>query len=290
MTLSVDFMSDLHVDMYKGETFDYARHKKNNIAIVAGDVTSDAAHTVEELKKIAAVYETVLFIDGNHESKRAIRKDRNFNLQDTEDELRLGIAGIPNVAYMKDSVFIKDGVAIIGRNGHWDYRMSAELTREQAIAKHAQNMHTDVQTLTGAFARQADQDFEDLRDLVITLNKNPDVHTIVVVTHTVPRAEVLSMWPGMTPEALTHYKESASVMGNTRMGELKAHDPQGKLKYWLFGHQHDAKQAAIDGVQYVAHPRGLGNKHYAPLPMNIEPVPPSAQNTPKAPHPSAPRP
>ena len=55
----------------------------------------------------------------------------SIHLQIAAGRLRLEIAAFSNVFYLKDSVFIKDGVAIIGRNGFWDHQLGDGVTVEQ---------------------------------------------------------------------------------------------------------------------------------------------------------------
>lgn len=286
MAFSVDFLSDMHVDMRGGRPYDYAANKKHDIAIVAGDLTMDAASSIEELKKIAAVYETVLFIEGNHEFKKANFKDRNFNLQDVEDELRLGISGIPNVSYLKDSVFIKDGVAIIGRNGHCDYTLSGHIGREAAMQRHAEHLDRTEKAADGtfeglaeAFRRQAEQDFEDLKNLVIQLNDNSEIHTIVIVTHSVPHIDTMRMGVEIDEDFLQKNAVPVSAMGNGRMKEIQGYDANGKIKYWLFGHQHFSCDTEIEGIEYKAHPRGAWKevRPYSPLRQEFNRVAPRSR-------------
>lgn len=249
--LSFDLLSDLHIDRWPAESaLDYSNGKNSDVAIVAGDVSNDPQVTLDELKRIAQVYKTVLFIDGNNEFKRALLAEKNFNLDATEDELRLGIADIPNVHYLNDCTFIRDGVAIIGRNGHWDFKgYEPAVSEEEGRQWLASWLKTDTQTME-VFARQAHRDFEALRDQVIELNKNPNVHTIIVVTHTVPTGKLLNAPPPHLALACN------ATQGNSEMEKLKDHDSGNKIKYWLFGHQHDFRDVWIDGTRFIAHPRG----------------------------------
>lgn len=256
--ISADLMSDLHVDKWDGETYDYAAHKNSNIAIVAGDVADSPAITLAELKRIAAVYKTVLFVDGNHEFRKA-GQIYNFDFATVEKELRDGIAKLPNVTYLRDQPFVKDGVAIIGRNGHWDYKMTDRITEKDAINDAAKQFKSTFNE-AASFSKLARRDYYALRDQVIALNQAPSIHTIVVVTHTVPRRELMDPAGTFSPEWL-------SRGGASLMRHLSQYDTHHKVRFWLFGHSHEQIQQNIDGILYRENPRGKrkeGNTGYKP--------------------------
>lgn len=249
--LSADFMSDIHAEWWDGEMFDYAAHKKNDIVIVNGDLASDTRQSIEELKKIAAVYKTVLFVDGNHEFRMGAVKnhDYNFDFDAVEKTLRAGIATIPNVVYLADQPFVQDGVAVIGRNGHWDYKLIEGLPENEAIEDGRRFLKTDFNN-AASFSKLARRDYDALRDQVVKFNQDPSIHTIVVVTHTVPRVELLNF-----SDKFSLSKQAQ--MGSSLMRTLLQYDANKKVRYWLFGHQHASKHQVIDGVLYHENPRGF---------------------------------
>ncbi len=247
-SFSVDFMSDLHADLHDSP-LDYAALKKNDIAVVAGDVASDPATCLAELKKIAAVYETVLFVDGNHEFRSGKKGFRyNFDFAAVEETLREGIEQMPNVVYLRDKPFVKDGVAIIGRNGHWDYRILKGYPWRQAVREGLGLLGADFNK-AASFSKMARRDYYALRDHILQFNGDPSIHTIVVVTHTVPRAELIDF-------KADSRKAKHAQKGSWLMRNLLRHDMGKKVKFWLFGHQHAAKTQQIDGVLYHENPRG----------------------------------
>ncbi len=264
MSFSVDFYSDLHAEQH-ADALDYAALKKNDIAIVAGDVASDPATCLAELKKIAAVYKTVLFVDGNHEFRTgAPGFAYNFNFRAVEETLRKGIVQLANVVYLRDKPFVKDGVAIIGRNGHWDYRMIKGLSRWRALRKGRGYLKASFNK-AASFSKMARRDYYALRDQVKQFNKDASIHTIVVVTHTVPRAELLDVKEGIS-------RERQALMGSSKLQRLLKYDAGKKIKFWLFGHQHAPKTRQIDGVLYHENPRGhpeYAAKDYKPSTLKI---------------------
>ncbi len=238
-------MSDLHAELH-ADRLDYAALKKSDIAIVAGDLGPDPATSLAELRQIAAAYKTVLFVDGNHEFRKGLPDYvYNFNFDAVEEKLRQGIAQIPNVVYLRDKPFVKDGVAVIGRNGHWDYKMVKGYPRRRAIRECARILETDFNN-AASFSKLARRDYYALRDQIIKFNRDPSIHTIVVVTHTVPRSELLKDAP----------PARQAIKGSSQMRHLLQYDAGKKIKFWLFGHQHDSRKQEIDGVLYHENPRG----------------------------------
>lgn len=236
---------------------------------------------------MAAFWRKIMFVEGNNEYRDAFLTDGNFNIADNEGQIRLLLSGIPNVVYLQDQPYIENGVAFIGRYGHWDHRADPRLTQEEGIQEQAKVFcsimnKTDIHKpeirdqlkkqgasptspfLTGEQAvaaarcivRQAHEDFEGLRDEVISLNKNEAVHTIVLVTHTLPSAHLLSSPAGTTPWR-------NSIMANTELETLKQHDENDKLRHWVFGHQHKPVQKNEAGVLYVANPLGNPGEIYS---------------------------
>lgn len=265
--LSVDYISDIHTEWWNGEEYDYAAHKKNDTVIVNGDLMTDTKSSLEVLKKIAGIYETVLFIDGNHEYRTKVENadgkasyPYNFDFKAVQKILHEGIAKIPNVVYLADKPFVKDGVAIIGRNGHWDYKIVENYDRKTAISEGCKKyLMTDFKH-AATFEKLARQDYYGLRDELIRFSNDPTVHSIVVVTHTVPRAELLNWSDEVTPA-------KQAQMGSSLMRNLLQYDTNNKVAYWLFGHQHAPKDQFIGRIRYHENPRGYhydGSKDYKP--------------------------
>ncbi|MBU6474744.1 MAG: hypothetical protein KGQ70_02150, partial [Alphaproteobacteria bacterium] len=198
--------------------------------------------------------------DGNHEFRTGMPDyGYNFDFKAVEEKLRQGIARIPNAVYLRDKPFVKDGVAVIGRNGHWDYRIVDELPRRQAIREGRGLLKASFNE-AASFAKLARRDYYALRDQVVKFNRDSSIHTIVVVTHTVPRAELIDFRDNVP---LAKYAQR----GTSLMRNLVRYDAGKKLKFWLFGHQHGVKRQEMDGVVYQANTRGYpdeGIKDYRP--------------------------
>jgi hypothetical protein len=308
-------ISDLHLDRWGGQTPDYVRMKMNQILVVAGDVHRNPEETAKEIAKMAAVYKTVLFVEGNNEYRDPFLTEGNFNIADNEAELRRLLRGIPNAVYLKDGPFEQDGVAFVGRYGHWDHKACPGISQEDAITEQF-NIFAGVlnrgagasaevkdqiakQDINGAKARrapapvtredavgivrQAEADVRELRAEIAGLNARDDIHSIIVVTHTVPMAELVDQTG--TPWRI-------STMSNTALDSILEADTRHKVKHWVFGHQHSQRTGWMGDVPFATNPLGnpgeiyqLGHiDSYHPARVWI-PVPqhaPKSKRTPKA--------
>ncbi len=261
--MQFDLASDLHTDRWPvDKQVDWAKHKQNDIIIIAGDVSDPTADVVAELKRIAAVYKTVLYVDGNHEHRPFDEIPYLGNAA-----LHAEIAKIPNVVFLRDKVFIQDGVAIIGRNGWWDYKIgepyvTAEQTRE-VYANNPNKPDPDV------IATEAAADMHWLKSKVTQLQADDTIHSIIVVTHTAPHAGILS-W-NVYPKQLKY----TGFYGNSSMAEVLRADKEHKIKFWLSGHNHDCKDIVIGGVRFYTNPRGRPNdfnrEDYKPVALKLDP-------------------
>lgn len=259
---SFDLVSDIHVDHWDVE-LDWDALRRNDIVIVAGDVADTIDRARQELERLAKAYKTVLYIDGNHEFCEEIYKGSG-NTDGFDDRLRLAIADLPNVHFLKDGVFVLNGTAIIGRNGHWDYRLLEGVDVKEAEIDVAEKLALPAGS-ERIFTQQARQDAADLKQLVKELNENPDIHSILVVTHTLPSARLLPNLPAVAP----HF----SNLGNSEMATVLDADVHHKVRLWVFGHWHGVKDETIDHVHYVSNPRGTrrGKPPYQPRPLEVVP-------------------
>lgn len=276
--LHFDLVSDLHADKWQDDP-DWQKLKTSDLVIVAGDVAATIDEVKKELTRLSAAYDTVLYLDGNHEYYEALALENCPDLTVTEDRLRLVAAGLPNVHYLKDAVFIRDGVAIIGRNGFWDHQFGETITVEQGEKALADKWGVSAEDIK-TFTRQAQKDFEELRDEVRRLGDDPSIHTIIVVTHTVPHKDLVF------EKLKKRSPEGAGYAGNSQMEKVLKEDKNKKIKFWLFGHVHTGQEKKIDHVEYISSPRGVpvwGTKNYKPKQIDAEASPraPEVKNAPK---------
>ncbi len=264
MTVTFDFISDLHHEWWD-EEYDYAAHKTPGVdmVIVGGDLATDTAESLVELEKIAKVYKKVLFICGNHEFRQGKAKDYlyNFDFDAVEKTLRDGIAKMPNVTYLVDGPFIVDGVAFVGRNAHWNYKLFADKVEHEKTLEAAATSFKSTVDQAARFNSIAKRDYHTLRHDISKLSADPNIREIVVVTHTVPHRDLINLSDKFA-------WEHQNRMGSSYIKRVLHGDEAGKIKLWLFGHQHDSgKDVTINGVRFHANARGFksdGQAEYKP--------------------------
>jgi hypothetical protein len=104
---------------------------------------------------------------------------------------------------------------------------------------------------------------------VARLQKHQDVKRIVMVTHTVPHADLIGHDIALDGE----YR--FNCMGNRYMQAALETDTERKIHTWCFGHYHGSVDRVINGVRYVNNCRGrpntlFGRHAYYPLRIQIE--------------------
>jgi hypothetical protein len=110
-------------------------------------------------------------------------------------------------------------------------------------------------------------DFEHLAAVVSAAQEDAAVHAIVILTHTVPRCELLRK--GVYPRGAV----DAAFYGNSRMEGVPALDTSCKIALWHFGHSHAGADAQLGHIRYLSHPRGRPDDFnrvvYAPLLVDL---------------------
>ena len=98
--------------------YEFLKYKQSSTLIVAGDVASDPNLTSEWLSIVASEYKQLLFVCGNHEHVKA-----KFVLDKSYRKNQKLFTIMPNVHMLDNFPFIHKGVAFVGANGWWDYRL-----------------------------------------------------------------------------------------------------------------------------------------------------------------------
>lgn len=259
--MKFDLMSDLHIDRWgQDQQIDYQSCAMSNTLVVCGDVSDDVNLSAWELAKLANIYETVLFVDGNHEHE-GIGYEREPS--ETVVNIRKALSGLTNVHYMADGPIVIDGVGFAGRNGWWDWKIATpEVPSEKSISEWYTHKESGDHTY---ISRQAMRDFGALAGDVSRLDATSGVESIVILTHTLPLKQLIS-W-NVYPLARTH----SNAYGNSMMHNVLTISP--KIRYWLFGHNHDQKDEMIGDVRFISNPRGrpkdFNRLVYAPRQIDV---------------------
>jgi len=254
--MQFDLISDLHIDLWHDNIKDWRGIGTSLVCVVAGDLSKDTRLTASLIKHLCDSYKHVMFIEGNHEHKKTIQ-----DLSRAQIELERSLRGIDNLTYLADATAVIDGTAFIGANGWWTFDFpelagagNRMICMEQFCQKENLTMKEAVNIWTAA-----QEQAEFLGQAVTLLNSKDDVGEIVLVTHTVPRIDLI------TPNANDDMVDWAKI-GNSSMGDVLAADTDGKISSWCFGHYHSQHVDVIkDGVRYISNPRGRPNDSLCPI-------------------------
>jgi predicted phosphodiesterase len=246
MKLTFDLISDLHVETWP-LTFDWTGQSTSMVCVVAGDISRDRDLVKQTLEHLSTCYQAVFYIDGNDEHRWSFD-----NFDDSYSSLINSIEKIPNMVFLQDHVGVVDGVAFVGTNGWWGYDLNPDVDYDQTKLWFQDHYQINQQQVDNIEAL-AMQDFAYLTRSIQKLQTMPDVKQIVLVTHTVPRLELINHDPAIA----TTYRVNTS--GNSAMQYVLENDTENKISTWCFGHYHGDVDQVIGDVRYVNNCRGRGN-------------------------------
>lgn len=212
--------------------------------VIAGDVARDREVVIDFLKHISRYYQAVFYIDGNDEHRY-----HYHNTGDSYKDLAHRISKIEDVVYLQDNVVVLDGVAILGTNGWWTYDFDPHVDDDQTVQWVAENYGITL-TQAESIRLMAAQDTRYLVNSIKRLQTHQDVKSIVIVTHTSPRVDLVNHDP------MINNSYRINTTGNSLMPLALAEDSMQKIRTWAFGHYHGEVDAVIDGIRYVSNPRG----------------------------------
>lgn len=250
MQFTFDLISDLHIDTWP-ETFDWRGKATSPHCVVVGDLAADRSRVVECLEHLGQCYQAVFYVDGNTEHTEFLN-DLNASYQD----LIFRINTIPNVVYLQDNVVVIDGVAILGTNGWWGYDFDGVTDPDAAMAWHSEQEFITYNEIVN-IRRMSTNDATYMMSSVRRLQTHIDVKKIVVVTHTVPRPELIAHDIDLDGSM------KFNVMGNRYMDSVLDVDTEGKIHTWCFGHYHGSIDQLHNGVRYVNNCRGKSGTQWA---------------------------
>jgi hypothetical protein len=217
------------------------------------------------LKHLANCYAAVFYIDGNDEHTY------NFHrIGESYQELARSINRLNRVTYLQDNVVVIDGVAILGTNGWWGYDLDENINRDDCkqhmtdwYAKKMPGFEINPEEISD----MSRHDVAYLINSVRRLQTHNDVKKIVIVTHTVPGAHLISHDMELTNTTQFNH------MGNRLMHLVHTNDTERKINTWCFGHYHGNVDKTIEGIRFVNNCRGRGDSLYrqdAYFPKRIE--------------------
>lgn len=244
--MDFDLISDLHLDQWPvDQKLNFKGLGTSLNCIVAGDVSQSIHTTRDFLYKLADSYKQVIFVDGNHEHKPDY-EDILENCEWLEREL----GKKTNITYLWDSTAVFESTAIVGTNGWWTFDYCEPLvSRLEQIDAFCDREDRPQHVAIGIWD-EAVENSEFLANIVSEFNKTDMIEDIIVITHTVPKRDLVIPAADMTVCDL-------AKMCNSQLEEVLAADVNKKIKTWCFGHYHkQACDVVLDGIRYVSNPRG----------------------------------
>lgn len=268
--MKFDLMSDLHVDLSPRIKLDYGAMATSPIAVVAGDISNDPDLTIMEIDRIAAHYERVLFVDGNHEhydNRDEYRRHPDRTPEWVYAHLWANFRDHPNVHYLgsgKTPVVIGN-TAFVGANNWYDFTWQY-VRKEACIDSWYKNMNdsywANIDHLW-VMGESANQTYNIIQS-VEALNNDPNIENIVIVTHTVPTESAIYNHP--------HNPVWNSLNGCYLNSQIKAAH-KGKVKAHCFGHTHKKQLIHANGVDFICNPRGYqgepGFDNWTPIQVDL---------------------
>jgi predicted phosphohydrolase len=242
MQMTFDLISDLHLG--PTDTFDWTGIATSPFCVVAGDISMDVEIVRDTLEHLGQCYQAVFYIDGNNEHRYSLD-----SLSDSYNILEEAVAGLENVVFLQDNCVIVNNVAFVGTNGWWTYDLDSSIDDEQCRLWYCDVMDVGM-PVTSAIHSMAYNDVAYLRNSIKKLQTHKDITSIVVVTHTVPKIELIEH------DIELDYTHKFNTMGNSVMEVVLDQDTEHKVKTWCFGHYHNSVDQSIAGVRYVNNCRG----------------------------------
>ena len=248
MSFSFDLISDLHIESWSD--FDWTDQATSPYCVVAGDVSIDRRILIDTLTHLGQCYAGVFYIDGNDEHKMFLS-----DLGDSYKNLQEVISTIPNVIYLQDNVVVINGVAILATNGWWTYDFDPLLDFDQSVRWYEEKAQVS-NSVACAINGIAYHDSAYLMNSVKKLQTHADVHSIVLVSHTVPAPRIIAHDPDLS------YTWRFNCMGNRHLQLALDEDTENKIKVWAFGHYHRPVDQEFNGIRYVNNCRGRGDTEW----------------------------
>lgn len=260
MSLKLDLISDTHIAHWKNKPIDWVglKNPDSTILVLPGDIGHYENDVYRTLYEVENLYDYIVLTDGNHEFYATKEQVSPF----TKKMQKYIKKNFNNVTYLNGANHFQiHNTAFIGANGWYDWIALEDMfsyEQSRRAWKHGLNDYKYVQfdDNNQEYGPDvlAEKQFKQLKAKVKKFQTDSTIDNIVVVTHTVPKKELLIIKNSYTWDSLT------PSFCNTQMASLVNHDKQKKIKAYLFGHTHARQHQVIDGIQYAINARGYPNE------------------------------
>jgi len=260
-----DLVSDLHIDFWDdNHHFDWLQYQQSDILVVAGDISDYHDQSINYLIDLKRYYKTIMFVDGNHEHQPNyldIGPDESSQQWD-------GLASVvEGIHFLGKEPLTLGNTRFIGRMGWWCFSFGEPyVTKEESLAAMFDRTEW-TQDVADQQLACGKRDVDMLSEWVLASQWDIRIENIVMVTHTLPDPVCIS-WDEYPP-----HRDFTGLYGNTNYKQVWNNDINKKMRYWLFGHNHDQKSIKKDQCTMLSNPRGrpkdYNRENYSPKHIQI---------------------
>ena len=272
-TMQFCLISDVHVDFGGWDPDILASVPRDMPIVVAGDIHNDVDHACAWLTELRGRFDHVAWVPGNHDfynmgfhttrlytpgsppSPRTVQDIYGF-YQEFSDR--------GDIVFLHHKTWVHQGMRFVGSTGWHNFQAGVPYTRSQQVQCYVDNM-SDAHYITWAGSDPIREiETSALADAIYIENQvNASVEPVVVVTHHVPHAHLLSSKP--------HNPLWTQLNGSFANTHLQ-HISHKKIQAWCFGHTHERQDRVIDGCRYINNARGYPreNSRWQPVIIDVE--------------------
>ncbi len=256
--IKIDIISDLHIEQWdssienkypsgKIKNFPYNVNKKSNILIIAGDISDNLEISLEYLNKLSEKYDSILFVDGNHE--HTLKYPNLYTIDEIQNKLNK--LNKQNIYYLPKTHIVINNTVIFGICGWWDYNNQNKdcILENKDYFKGWINHFTEndnLEFINNVIKRSTDE-YLYLKKYIELYNDDNNINNIIVVSHTIPLFEYLK-----NDNIENSNKKSNGC--NSKFKEII--DNNKKISHWIFGHTHEQIEFNYNNINFICHPRG----------------------------------
>lgn len=256
--MKIDILSDLHFDYYfpykygvnENQIINFYKDYCNNDSdclIIAGDLGHYNDQNIEIVKILKKhYYKYIICVLGNHDyylfEQKTVSK---FDMQSLNkiDEMRKLLNNEDGIYCLNGNIIELEGIKFGGADGWYDgsyvpTNWATQPKPDRFMWK--QCMSDDVRFIKGI------EHYSQLFDIEKTKIEKVYKECDVMITHVNPS------------NLKQHQTQKFSKIQSTAFFCFDGHEylQNGSMKYWVFGHTHDAIEYEYESVQCICHPLG----------------------------------
>jgi len=260
--MKFDLVSDLHIDFWDDKfKHDWLKYQTSDTLVIAGDTSDSVDITCEYVTSLESYYKNIVIVDGNHEHQNCMTEIAE------NTKYWSYCIGQTRAHYLGDVYYQTGNTRFIGINGWWSFDFGAP---NVDFERCMQAFLTKTNWGERAALLQLEQGVNHakfLKKQMRDAQSDKTVEHVVVVTHPLPHPSCISwnIYPGDNL--------MVGLYGNTKFQQTLDADVQQKMRYWLFGHNHDQKNIPYGDARLVSNPRGRpkdwNRENYKPLQLEV---------------------